>query len=57
LNCDSSLTLSQDETLLEAFRKEEDIHARTASEIFGVPIEKVSPRMRREAKVINLNHL
>jgi DNA polymerase-1 len=45
--------LSQDETLVEAFQGEEDIHARTASEIFGVPIEKVNPRMRREAKVIN----
>jgi DNA polymerase-1 len=45
--------LSQDETLVEAFRRDEDIHARTASEIFGVPLEKVNPRMRREAKVIN----
>jgi DNA polymerase-1 len=45
--------LSQDETLMEAFHREEDIHARTASEIFGVPMEKVTPSMRREAKVIN----
>ena len=45
--------LSQDETLMEAFHKEEDIHTRTASEIFGVPMEKVTPSMRREAKVIN----
>jgi len=45
--------LSQDETLVEAFRRDEDIHARTASEIFGVPLEKVNPMMRREAKVIN----
>ena len=45
--------LSQDETLVEAFQRDEDIHARTASEIFGVPMEKVNPRMRREAKVIN----
>ena len=45
--------LSQDETLSEAFHKEEDIHTRTASEIFGVPVEKVTPSMRREAKVIN----
>jgi DNA polymerase-1 len=45
--------LSQDETLLQAFKKEEDIHARTASEVFGVPLEEVSPSMRREAKVIN----
>jgi len=45
--------LSQDETLLKAFQRDEDIHARTASEIFGTPMEKVIPRMRREAKVIN----
>lgn len=45
--------LSQDETLIKAFRQDEDIHARTASEIFGVPIEQVTPPMRREAKVIN----
>jgi DNA polymerase-1 len=45
--------LSQDETLMEAFQRDEDIHARTASEIFSVPLEKVTPAMRREAKVIN----
>jgi DNA polymerase-1 len=45
--------LSHDETLVEAFQKDEDIHARTASEIFGVPMDQVTPSMRREAKVIN----
>lgn len=45
--------LSQDETLLDAFKRDEDIHARTASEIFGIPIEQVTPHMRREAKAIN----
>ncbi|OGP63817.1 MAG: DNA polymerase I [Deltaproteobacteria bacterium RBG_13_53_10] len=45
--------LSQDETLIEAFERDEDIHTRTASEIFGTPIEKVTSSMRREAKVIN----
>jgi len=45
--------LSHDETLVEAFQKDEDIHARTASEIFGVPVDQVTPSMRREAKVIN----
>ena len=38
---------------MQAFYQEEDIHTRTASEIFGVPMEKVTPSMRREAKVIN----
>ena len=45
--------LSQDQTLIQAFQKDEDIHARTASEIFSVPMEKVTSAMRREAKVIN----
>jgi DNA polymerase-1 len=45
--------LSRDETLLKAFQNDEDIHARTASEVFDVPIEKVTSSMRREAKVIN----
>jgi DNA polymerase-1 len=45
--------LTQDETLMRAFLNNEDIHARTASEIFTVPIEQVTSQMRREAKVIN----
>lgn len=45
--------LSRDEVLMEAFHRDEDIHRRTASEIFGVPMEQVTPSMRREAKVIN----
>lgn len=45
--------LSQDERLIEAFMKGEDIHARTAAEIFGVSMENITPSMRREAKVIN----
>ena len=45
--------LSQDSVLIEAFQKDEDIHAHTASEVFGVPMEKVTAPMRREAKVIN----
>ena len=49
--------LSRDETLTRAFQNDEDIHARTASEIFGVPMEKVTPAMRREAKVINFGIL
>ena len=49
--------LSQDEMLLKAFREDEDIHARTASEVFHVPMEGVTPEMRREAKVINFGIL
>jgi DNA polymerase-1 len=43
--------------LMEAFQKDEDIHARTASEIFGVSMDQVTPPMRREAKVINFGIL
>jgi DNA polymerase-1 len=45
--------LSQDEALVQAFQKDQDIHARTASEIFGVSLDQVTPPMRREAKVVN----
>ncbi|MEE9914072.1 MAG: DNA polymerase I [Deltaproteobacteria bacterium] len=49
--------LSEDETLLEAFGSEEDIHTRTASEVFGVFPQMVNPDMRRQAKVINFGIL
>ncbi len=39
--------------LKEAFRKGQDIHAMTASEMFGVPIEGMDPMVRRRAKAIN----
>lgn len=45
--------ISGDETLTESFIKGEDIHARTASEIFSVPLEEVKPRQRMFAKAIN----
>jgi len=45
--------LAGDSTLCEAFHRDEDIHARTASNIFGIPLEDVTPEMRRQAKVIN----
>jgi DNA polymerase-1 len=45
--------LSRDATLIKTFQKGEDIHARTASEIFGIAQHEVTPQMRREAKVIN----
>ncbi len=44
---------SGDKALLEAFRQDKDIHASVASEIYGVPIDKVTPEMRRNAKVVN----
>jgi DNA polymerase-1 len=45
--------LSEDENLLAAFRRGEDIHARTAASIVGVPLDQVTPDMRRLAKTIN----
>ena len=45
--------LSKDPILMEAFHRDEDVHARTAAEIFGVPPQEISSQMRREAKVIN----
>jgi DNA polymerase-1 len=45
--------LSNDVILIESFQRDEDIHARTASEIFGVDRDAVTPLMRREAKVVN----
>jgi DNA polymerase-1 len=45
--------LSNDEGLIRAFREDLDIHSRTASEIFGIPIENVTPDLRRIAKTVN----
>ena len=46
-------SFSGDEKLIEAFNNGEDIHARTASEIFGIPIDSVTSELRRQAKAIN----
>ncbi len=45
--------LSRDPVLMEAFINDEDIHRRTAMEVFDVPADDVTPDMRRGAKVIN----
>ena len=45
--------LSEDPTLLDAFRKNEDIHARTASLLFDLDPAAVTPEQRRNAKTIN----
>jgi DNA polymerase-1 len=45
--------LSNDEGLISAFRNNLDIHTRTASELFGLPVDKVSAEMRRVAKTVN----
>ncbi|HPI32793.1 MAG TPA: DNA polymerase I, partial [candidate division Zixibacteria bacterium] len=45
--------MSEDSTLIEAFRRGEDIHARTAAEVYGVEIGQVTPEQRRAAKTAN----
>ncbi len=45
--------ISGDEKLCQAFLDGEDIHARTAAEVFGVPIDQVDATMRRAAKAVN----
>ncbi|KKR39076.1 MAG: polymerase protein [Parcubacteria group bacterium GW2011_GWB2_40_8] len=45
--------LSGDEKLIEVFKKDEDVHAAVASEVFGVTLAQVTPEMRRVAKVID----
>ena len=41
------------DSLRQAFRDGQDIHAMTASQVFGVPIEGMDPMIRRQAKAIN----
>lgn len=45
--------LAQDEHMIDAFLKGEDIHRRTASQVFHVPPEEVTPLMRSSAKAVN----
>lgn len=45
--------MSQDDTLIDAFNNNLDIHALTASEVLGVDIALVTPEMRRTAKAVN----
>ena len=45
--------IARDETLMEAFREGQDIHRRTAAEIFGVSLDQVTPAQRRAAKAVN----
>ena len=46
-------SFAQDETMIEAFRQGQDIHAATASKIFQVSLDEVTPEMRRKAKTAN----
>ncbi len=45
--------MSGDQTLIEAYRQAQDIHRITASQVFHVPFEEVTPLQRRNAKAVN----
>lgn len=45
--------LSKDEKLLHAYRENQDIHTRTASEVFDIPMDQVTAMQRRDAKAVN----
>ncbi len=45
--------MSGDEKLIDAYRSAEDIHTMTASQVFHVPVDMVTPEMRRNAKAVN----
>lgn len=45
--------MSNDKNLIEAYRQAEDIHAITASQVFHVPLDEVTPTLRRNAKAVN----
>jgi len=44
---------SKDESMMKAFQEGKDIHANTASKVFGVDLDNVEPNMRRKAKEVN----
>lgn len=45
--------LSQDPTMIDGFKHGQDIHRRTASEVFGIPFDDVTPEERSHAKAVN----
>ena len=45
--------LSKDSVMIESFKNDLDIHYKTASEVFGVPIDEVTDNQRRSAKAVN----
>ena len=49
--------LADDEAMLAAFESGEDIHTATAATVFGVPVEAVTPELRKRAKAVNFGIL
>jgi DNA polymerase-1 len=50
-------SFAQDKTMIEAFKNKRDIHTTTASKVFNVALEEVTPDMRRKAKEVNFGIL
>lgn len=50
-------SFARDSTMIEAFRNRRDIHATTAAKVFKVPLDQVTPDMRRKAKEVNFGIL
>ena len=50
-------SFAKDEIMIDAFKNKRDIHTTTAAKVFKVPIEKVTPDMRRKAKEVNFGIL
>ena len=45
--------MARDRAMIDGFNHGEDVHTITASQVFGVPVEEVTPLMRRSAKAVN----
>lgn len=52
-----SAVMAHDESLVNDFNHDVDIHTKTAAEVYGVPIDQVDKNMRRHAKVVNFGIL
>ena len=49
--------IANDSTMVEAFRTNEDIHSMTAARVFNVPLDEVTPELRKRAKAVNFGIL
>lgn len=50
-------SFAKDQTMIDAFKNKRDIHTTTAAKVFKVPLEQVTPDMRRKAKEVNFGIL
>lgn len=52
-----SAEMAHDQDLIDSFNKDEDVHTRTAAELYNVPMDQVTKEMRRDAKTVNFGIL